>query len=158
MIEIQLKRRRKNGKCMNGEYVLIQQNDHPHANARGYVRRAHLVVEKAVGKYLPKQIVVHHVNEIKNDDRPENLVACENQAYHMLLHQRMRALKVCGHTNWLKCKFCKQYDDPKNLYVHPNQVASWHRKCRRKYGFENREIINQKQRENYVKRKKQYKP
>ena len=76
----------------------------------------HIVVaEKALGRQLPKGAVVHHVNEIRHDNRPSNLVICPNNAYHQLLHQRMRAKKICGHANWLLCYLCKKYDDPKNI-------------------------------------------
>lgn len=118
---------------MNGEYMLVYQKDHPLADKKGYIRRAHFVAENALGKLLPKKAIVHHINGIKTDDRPENLVICENQGYHQLLHQRERALKACGHTNWRRCNYCKKYDDPKNLYIHPNQPAAWHKECRRKY-------------------------
>lgn len=44
----------------------------------------------ALGKSLPTKAVVHHMNEDKLDNRPENLVICPDQAYHMLLHKLLR--------------------------------------------------------------------
>lgn len=49
-----------------------------------------IVAEKALGYALPEGVLVHHVNEIKTDNRNQNLVICENAAYHNLLHLRMR--------------------------------------------------------------------
>jgi len=49
-----------------------------------------LVAEKALGKSLPKGAVVHHVDEDKQNNDPRNLVICPNQAYHNLLHKRIR--------------------------------------------------------------------
>ena len=138
------------GKRKRGGYLYIWQPDHPKAGKKGYVPNACLVVERALGKYLPNKAIVHHINKIRDDDWPKNLVVCEDKAYHNLLHRRQRALKECGHANWLKCPFCKQYDDPKNLIIRKNG-GGIHRKCqnkaRRKYVEENREKVNQRQRE-----------
>ena len=50
------------------------------------------VAERALGKPLPLGAEIHHVNEDKSDNRPENLVICPNAKYHALLHMRMRAI------------------------------------------------------------------
>lgn len=89
-----------------------------------------LVAEKALGKPLPKEGVVHHVDEDPSNNNPGNLVICESQSYHFLLHSRKKALKECGHASWKKCQFCQQYDDPNNLYVPPIRGVICHRRCR----------------------------
>ena len=51
--------------------------------------------EKALGKPLPKGAVVHHMNCIRHDNEtPFNLVICPDQAYHLLLHRRMKELGI----------------------------------------------------------------
>ena len=86
-----------------------------------------LEVEVRIGRYLkPKEQVHHHYNK----DGSATLVACENQAYHGLLHQRETTLRFSGHANWRKCEFCKQYDDPKNLTI---KQEVYHKSCRNKY-------------------------
>jgi hypothetical protein len=55
------------------------------------------VAEKALGKSLPPNAVVHHMNEDPADNHtPFNLILCPDQAYHMLLHKRMRDMKYNG--------------------------------------------------------------
>lgn len=48
-----------------------------------------LVAEKAIGRKLQKGEVVHHINCIRNDNRPENLLVC-TISYHLKLHAAMR--------------------------------------------------------------------
>ena len=48
-----------------------------------------LVAEKAIGRKLRRGEVVHHINCVKTDNRPENLLVCTH-AYHLALHARMR--------------------------------------------------------------------
>jgi hypothetical protein len=79
------------------------------------------VAELALGKPLPDGAVVHHVDGDKLNNWPYNLVICKDQAYHKLIHQRTNAYDECGHADWLKCKFCGQYDDPANLRIYATQ-------------------------------------
>ena len=65
----------KGGRVMDDDgYVLLKRPDHPNANNHGYVREHRLVMETTLGRYLERGEVVHHVNEIKTDNRPENLM------------------------------------------------------------------------------------
>lgn len=91
-----------------------------------------IIAENVMGKSLPKKVVVHHHSETE-------LVVCENNAYHLFLHQRERAYRECGNAYWRKCKFCKQYDDPKKLYL--NDACAYHRACMAKYARERR-VLN----------------
>lgn len=97
-----------------------------------------MVAEAALGHVLPVGAVVHHIDEDKLNNEPSNLVICPDQRYHVLLHQRMRALEVCGHADWLKCAHCKQYDDPKNMYVREARHQAYHRECHAAYKREKR--------------------
>jgi hypothetical protein len=75
------------GRSLNSQgYVIIWRNN------KAYKEHVFLA-EKALGKLLPKGAVVHHMNENKADNfTPLNLVVCPDQAYHALLHKRMRDL------------------------------------------------------------------
>ena len=77
------------------------------------------VVESAIpGVYKPdKGHCIHHVDNNPRNNTPRNLVLCESQEYHLLLHVRTRALKACGNANWRMCSYCKQYDAIEKLSV-----------------------------------------
>lgn len=81
---------------------------HPKAH-KGYVYTHILIAESVLGKSLPPRAVVHHVDGDKQEYQG-NMVICEDESYHQLLHQRERALRACGHASWRKCKSCGTYD------------------------------------------------
>lgn len=91
-----------------------------------------VAVEKAIGRSLLDSEIVHHKDRKRSNNDPSNLVICKDDAEHQLIHLQERALAECGHADWRKCSFCKQWDDPKNLYI-PAKGTVEHRACGREY-------------------------
>lgn len=94
----------------------------------GKKRKHTRIAEWALGRQLPAGVEVHHVNEDKSDNRPENLVICPNHEYHHLLHVRQRAQDACGDANKRCCKFCKKWDSVNNLEG-DQRTGIYHRLC-----------------------------
>lgn len=107
-------------------YMIIKNDQHPRSCPNGYVKEHILIAEKAFGRALPPGAVVHHVNGTKDSG---DLVVCEDNAYHKLLHQRSRAYKACGHSSWRKCRYCKSWDDPINMWTSSKTKEAYHRSC-----------------------------
>lgn len=74
----------------------------------GKLHLAHrLRAEEALGKPLPRGAVVHHADGSKSEHAP--LVICQDEAYHRLLHHRMRIVAAGGDPNTERiCNGCKQ--------------------------------------------------
>ena len=65
-------------------YVFIRAVGHPHADKDGYVLEHRLVAEQQLGRPLTHDEHAHHINGIKNDNRPENIVVLTKQVHHRL--------------------------------------------------------------------------
>jgi hypothetical protein len=118
---------------LNTGYRIVYSPHHSRVAYGPYVLEHLLIAEAALGRSLPAGVEVHHVNEIRDDNRNSNLVLCENHAYHGLLHQRTRAVRAGFPADWRKCQFCKIFDGPNNLYIHPTTTVAAHLSCKTKY-------------------------
>lgn len=116
-------------------YNYIFNPQHPFSTKQGYIGEHRLVAEKALSKLIPIKHPIHHWDGIRNNNLNPNLVVCENNAYHRLIHVRLSAFKACGHANWIKCGHCDGYHDPNDLdvYIRSNKPYGWKRSCRNKY-------------------------
>uniref|UniRef100_A0A6M3K672 Putative homing endonuclease n=1 Tax=viral metagenome TaxID=1070528 RepID=A0A6M3K672_9ZZZZ len=66
-------------------YIFVHKPNHPFADKRGYIREHRLIIEKQIGRYLHRWEVAHHINSIRNDNRPENLKVM-SKSEHSHLH------------------------------------------------------------------------
>ena len=119
-------------------YVQLRDPKHPRSNLRGYVYEHILVVEDVIGKKIPNNAEIHHVDGNGMNNKNRNLVLCNDSNYHKLIHTRTRAFLNCGNANWVMCQFCKKYDDPKEMYRYKDKSLGYHRGCHNTYKREKR--------------------
>jgi hypothetical protein len=104
---------------------------------RGKHRLQHRVImEQIIGRPLLPSEIVHHDDENRGNNDPSNLILCKDNKEHQLIHLRKRASKECGHADWRKCTFCKQWDAVENLTIviqKRGKTVVEHRACGNEY-------------------------
>lgn len=95
------------GTCLHAlGYIWIYAPKHPFANSHNYVLEHRLVMESVLGRYLQPNEVVHHINEQKGDNRPENLMVFSSKRDHTKYHVYLKKMKA-GVENELSSNFRK---------------------------------------------------
>lgn len=72
----------------NGYVRVLVGAGHHLADSHGYAYEHRVVAEKAIGRRLLPGEIVHHVNGVKTDNRPENLEVLPSTAAHLAKHRR----------------------------------------------------------------------
>ena len=106
-------------------------------------KKARKIAEKALGRPLPFNAEIHHIDGNPANNNNSNLVVCEDTTYHRLLHTRTTAVIACGHANWKRCWICDKYSPHKDLLSHGAKIKGaarsyYHKKCRAIYERERR--------------------
>lgn len=73
-------------KYLSQGYVLIHKPEHPH-NMKGFILEHRHVVEQKIDRLLLRTEDVHHKDEIKDNNSPENLHLFKNRANHSYYHK-----------------------------------------------------------------------
>ena|SRR3990167_1955480 len=87
----------------DGYVLILAPFGHPFYDKRGaarYILQHRLVMESMVGRKLKSEEIVHHLNGIRNDNRPENLCLLPSKKFHETwtyarrLQERIRELEL----------------------------------------------------------------
>src|SRR5437879_6383044 len=124
-------KRKPDGATLPTNYGYLREKVHAqsHEGNIGWPLQHRVIVERVRGKPLPQKAVIHHINGITTDNRPANLVVCQNQAYHKLLDARTRAYKACGNADFRRCFICDVWDDPQNMQRNGKDYCFIHNSC-----------------------------
>lgn len=77
-------------KIMRTGYFYIYKPEHPFSGKQGYIAEHRLVMEQSLGRYLKEAETIHHINQIKTDNRIENLQLFPSRGQHTkLAHSKL---------------------------------------------------------------------
>ncbi len=76
------------GKRKQQGYITLYAPNHPYKNKHNFVFEHRLVMEKIIKRYLRPEEIVHHVNGIRDDNRPKNLKLFPNIKAHQEYHSK----------------------------------------------------------------------
>jgi hypothetical protein len=91
-------------------YIRTLAQRHPH-NIKGYVYEHRLVMEKFLNRILHTEEVIHHINEVKLDNRIDNLFLT-SVAEHSRLHREGISISLDRRTKLRKNIRKKRKDGP----------------------------------------------
>lgn len=119
-------------KLLKSRYIRVYKPSHPRAvKSSKHVYQHTLICERALGKYLPKNCEIHHVDGDITNNWPYNLVICQDRAYHMLLHSRQRIKNLGGNPNTEKiCGRCQEIKSLDNFSPNRNHYSQKSNTCK----------------------------
>lgn len=108
-------------------YVRVYAPNHEHSDTKGYIKQHIQIAENILRKKLPLNAVIHHIDENKQNNENNNLVICQNDSYHHLIHDRKKAFYESGDANNLKCSCCNKWLTVNNFGTLQSRINRKHR-------------------------------
>jgi len=117
---------------LNNGYIEIYMPQHPNARSNGTILEHRLVAEKKLGRYLKPEETVHHSDENRTNNDPDNLIVFRTIADHTRFH-KIGVMKDMGDGTYIcpvqeseikKCKYCGNYYIYDRLNKR-NKYCSW---------------------------------
>lgn len=99
-------------------YVTLCIKSHPYSDVQGYIFEHRIIMEMKIGRYLKPHEVVHHINEIKHDNRLENLELMDHGEHTAMHHTGLKRDKETKEriSRWAK----KRLSDKRNHPTYKN--------------------------------------
>ena len=80
-----------NGRYLDSNgYVVVFMPNHPNSGVKKTVLEHRIIMECKIGRYLTEKEVVHHKDEIKSNNDPDNLMLFKNQSEHIKYHNKIK--------------------------------------------------------------------
>jgi hypothetical protein len=130
---------------VNG-YVLVYKPEHHLADKRGYIKRARLVLEEKIGRFLTKQEVTHHIDHNRSNDSPENLQLMPDKKFHNDFHAKLREDRVT-----FICQWCGKSKTVKRSRRKEGKGKFCSKSCKGKWQWNTNHISNTFKRTAYLK-------
>lgn len=81
-------------------YILVRVGKaHPLADVRGYAYEHRVVMSNKLGRWVTPEEIVHHKDEDRTNNSPENLEVKNGNAEHYLEHRKRHDLRRPGEKN-----------------------------------------------------------
>jgi hypothetical protein len=88
-----------------------------------------VIVEELLGRALSSKVSIHHLDGDRSNNAHDNLVVCEDAAYHRLLHKRAMALIVTGNPKLRRCCVCGLWKEESDYWMR-HQGKYMHNRCK----------------------------
>ena len=73
-------------------YVLLFKPEHPFSSKQNYILEHRFIAEQKLNRFLTDKEIIHHINGIRDDNRPENLHLFPNISAHRKCHSEDQSL------------------------------------------------------------------
>jgi hypothetical protein len=113
----------RNYKLLNG-YALVKSPKHPKAMKDGWYWEHILVAENKINRRLKPHESVHHINQIKTDNREENLFVCTRSE-----HDKAHGMKTVSFYKLKDSWVCKKCEGCGKTFYGPPSIIKKRKKC-----------------------------